>query len=231
MLIIIIIMKGFLISTMNLNQRLFGGKSVIRRSSMWQPFTRFVYAIYQNELLSPVSCFNSRNDLFLVKFLRIFSWLSFSVKFCKEAAHTGWLDAATINFVIPFVIVNCRNDVRSHSVASLSPEELRDLETRARTTKPWNAWRRISLANKNEKNELFRELKNDPSERKKSFENWLVEKEVTRDIFTARMLEEERLKKLEKEKLEEERRLRYRFSCSSFSYLRYFMNSEARPKQ
>eukprot|EP00112_Aurelia_sp_Birch-Aquarium-sp1_P013049 Seg2754.4 transcript_id=Seg2754.4/GoldUCD/mRNA.D3Y31 product="hypothetical protein" protein_id=Seg2754.4/GoldUCD/D3Y31 len=101
-----------------------------------------------------------------------------------------------------------RNDVRSHSVASLSPEELRDLETRARTTKPWNAWRRISLANKNEKNELFRELKNDPSERKKSFENWLVEKEVTRDIFTARMLEEERLKKLEKEKLEEERRLR-----------------------
>ena len=65
------------------------------------------------------------------------------------------------------------------------------------------------MANKSEKNELFRELKNDPSERKKSFENWLVEKEVTQDIFTARMLEEERLKQLEKEKLEEERRLRY----------------------
>ena len=65
------------------------------------------------------------------------------------------------------------------------------------------------MANKNEKDELFRDLKNNPSERKKSFENWLVEKEITRDIFTARMLEEERLKQLEKEKLEEERRIRY----------------------
>ena len=61
---------------------------------------------------------------------------------------------------------------------------------------------------RNERDTLIRQMQNRSNERKKSFDIWFVEKEIMREELTARMIEEERMKRLEKEKLEEERKMR-----------------------
>ena len=109
-----------------------------------------------------------------------------------------------IQVLLPF-----RRQIRSRSVATITPDELTAINESGRTRKPWNDWRRVSLVARNEREILVRQLQAArESERKKSFDSWLAEKDIIREELTTRMIKEEQMKKLEKEKLEEERKSR-----------------------
>ena len=109
---------------------------------------------------------------------------------------------------LTFVFLYTRSEARSHSVASISPEDVSRLQEEVRVKKPWNEWRRISLMGKKEKKDLFQDFQNQTGDQKKSFESWLIGKEVMREEFEQQLLEEEHMKQLEKERIEEERKMK-----------------------
>ena len=93
-------------------------------------------------------------------------------------------------------------------MATITPEELHSIADNTRLKKPWNDWRRVSLVTRNERDILIRQMGARAGERKKSFERWLAEKERSREELTSKATEEEQMKRVQREKLEDERKLR-----------------------
>lgn len=100
------------------------------------------------------------------------------------------------------------SQMRSHSVASIALKDLESISSIKRTKKPWNEWRRVSMVTRSERDSVIREIQRRAGEKKKSFEDWFVEKEVTRGELTTKIYEEERMKRLEREQRDEERKAR-----------------------
>ena len=93
-------------------------------------------------------------------------------------------------------------------MATINREELRCIAENSQAKKPWNEWRRVSLVTRNERDILIQQMQASDGERKKSFDSWLVEKERLREELTAKTIEEEQMKRVERERLEDERKLR-----------------------
>ena len=95
---------------------------------------------------------------------------------------------------------------RAVSVAAITTEQVKGSLNQKRLQKPWNQYKMVLQSD--EQVAFPARVMSEETRRSscKSFEEWLIEKEVEREQLFAQMTEEERKKAEEKEKLEQERR-------------------------